>query len=161
MGYIAGAYSATYDGAAIGQIEDGFEIEYGQVVQDIMSDMFRAREDGVFQGIEYLVRFVLMEPTLAGVARLIWPWSATVGQTGVIGRLMTTLADPLILTACSGTTAAPATLTFTRAVIWTDRITSKYASEQRKVPVTVAVLPVPLAAAPIMGCAGGAFYTFT
>lgn len=161
MGYIAGAYSATYEGAAIGQIEDGFEIEYGQVVQDIMSDMFRAREDGVFQGIEYLVRFVLLEPTVAGVNRLIWPWSSTVGQTGVVGRLLTSMADPLVLTACAGTTASPASLTFTRAVIWTDRVTSKFASELRKVPVTVAVLPVPAAAAPIMGCAGGTFYTVT
>ena len=29
MGYIAGAYSATYDGAVIGQIEDGFEMVTG------------------------------------------------------------------------------------------------------------------------------------
>jgi hypothetical protein len=161
MAYIAGQYSATYNAAAIGQIEDGFEVEYGAVVQDIMSDMFRAREDGVFQGIEFLVRFVLMEPTVAGVARLVWPWSTTVGQSGVVGRLMTTMAAPLVLTACAGTNASPASLTFTRAVMWTDRVTSKYASEARKIPVTVAVLPVPLSAAPIMGCAGGTFYTAT
>ena len=161
MTYIAGQYSATYDGAALGQLEDGFEVEYGQVIQDIMSDMFRAREDGVFQGIEMLVRFVLMQPTAAGVANLVWPWSASVGQTGVIGRLMSSMAHPLVLTACAGTTASPATITFTRAVIWTDRITSKYASEVRKIPVNVAVLPVPVSPATIMGCAGGTFYTTT
>lgn len=160
MTHIAGPYSATWNGLSLGQIDDGFELEYGAIVQDIMSDSFRAREDGVFQGVEMLVRFVLNEPNAEGVQALTWPWNATLGNVTGIGKLMSTLAYSLVLTACSGTTAATHfnTITFGSAVLWTDRVTSKFASEQRKIAVSVAILPVPTGTSN-MGCAGGTFYT--
>ncbi len=161
MAYLAGAYSATYGGAALGTIDDGFNLEWQQVIENIMSDSFRAREDGVYQGVEMMLRFVLNEPLSAGVAELVWPWDATEGETGVIGRLMTSMAQALVLTKCSGNAASPASITFTRAVLWTDPVTTKFASQQRKIAVNVAVLPVPVSPAVVMGCAGGTFYTTT
>ena len=158
MAFLAGAYSATYGGAALGTIDDGFELEWSQTIEDILSDSFRARQDGVFQGIEMQLRFVLNEPLSAGVAALAWPWDATEGKSGVVGRLMTSMAQALVLTKCTGNAASPTTLTFTRAVLWTDPVTTKFSSEQRKVAVNVAILPVPISTT-VMGCAGGTFYT--
>ncbi len=161
MGFIAGPYSATYKGAALGQIDDGFELEHGATIQDITSDSFRAREDGVFQGLEVSLRFVLNEPTAAGVQGLYWPYDATLGTTGVIGRLMTSMAGLLILSKCTGTTASPTTATFNRAILWTDQVNTKFASEQRKIAVNVAVLPVPgLDSSEPMACDGGSLFTF-
>jgi hypothetical protein len=161
MAHIAGGYSATYNAVAIGQIDDGFEWDYSQKVQDIDSDLWRAREDGVYQGVEMNISFVLNEPTLTGVQALLWPWTITNGDAGVTGVLMSTLAFPLILTKCTGNAAVPTSLTFTRAVLWTEAVKTKLAGEQRKVAVSLAILPVPKSSAAVMGCAGGVFYTFT
>lgn len=163
MTHIAGAYRATYKGLSLGQTDDGFDIDQGAVIEDITSDFFRAREDGVYQGIDMVVRCILNEPDLSGVKALYWPYDSTLGDSGIPGRLMTTMAGPLILTACAGTTAASdiAVITFSRAIIWTDRIVQKYANVQRKIPVTIAILPVPEPAASSagnMGCSGGVFY---
>lgn len=161
MTHVAGAYSAVFDSAAIGQIDDGFEWEYSQKIQDITSDTWRARENGVYQGVDMDIRFVLNQPTLAGVQNLLWPWTTTNGDAGVTGVLMSTLAKTLVLTKCANNAAAPTSLTFTRAVLWTEAVKTKLANEQRKTAVALAILPVPKASAVVMGCAGGVFYTFT
>ncbi len=161
MAYLAGNYSATYGGSALGQIDDGFSLDWAQKLEEITSDSFKARQDGVYQGIEMTLRFVLNEPKAAGVKNLVWPWATTEGDSGIVGRLMSALALPLVLTRCTSNAADPATITFTRAVVWTDQISTEFALRQRKISVSVAVLPVPASAAVVMGCAGGVFYTST
>jgi len=164
MVYIAGAYNATYGGLSLGVVDDGFELDYGAEIEDIMGDNFRSRQDGVFQGIEASVSCVLNEPSKAGVLSLIWPYGATLGTTGAIGRLMTTMDNILILTACAGTTASPSTITIPRAVIWTDRVVTQFASAQRKIPVVIAALPYDTAAGAnssgLIGCGGASLFTF-
>lgn len=160
MTFIAGPYQGTYKGLALGQFDDGFELEYGAKVEDIISDIFPSREDGVYRGISVMVRAILNEPNAAGVQSLTWPWSNTYGASGSTGRLLTSMAGPLVLTKCSGTTAIPTSLTIIRAVIWSDMITSRYNSNQRKIPVVIAGLPVPADnASQPMGCSGGTFFT--
>ena len=163
MVFIAGSYTATYNGLVVGNIEDGFELDYGAVVEDITSDHIRARIDGVFQGIDMTVKAVLIEPTQAGAALLAWPWHAGTSpkQMGVPGRLMSTMAQALVLTACVGNSAAPASITFTKAILWTDRVSSIYGNTLRKVPITIAVLPQPIAPDTVIpACYGGSFFTF-
>lgn len=162
MSFVAGPYTATYNGLALGQFDDGFETDYGATIEDITSDMYRAVEDGVYQGVDVVIRAILNEPNAAGVAGLIWPYDSTFGTTGAIGRLMTSLAKPLVLTACAGTTATPATYTVPRAVIYRDRLVSKHGSVQRKIPVVIAALPLPDGGSSgVMGCAGGTLFSTT
>lgn len=163
MVYIAGAYTATYKGLSLGVVDDGFELDYGAEIENVTGDNFRSRQDGVFQGIEGAIRCILNEPSKAGVLGLIWPYDATLGKTGVIGRLMSSMAGPLVLTACAGTSASPSSITVARAVIWTDRVITKFASSQRKVPVVIAALPVASSGGDtsgIIGCVGADLFTF-
>lgn len=162
MGYVAGAYRATYNALALGQTEDGFEFDYGQVAEEIVSDIFRGRQDGVYQGIDLVIRTVLTELTAAGIQSLTWPWHTTLGHSGVTGRLWSTMAKPLVLTACAGTTATPGTITIPKALIGTDRINTKYNNAQRKLPVTIISIPTPengsLPLGSTIDCEGGILY---
>jgi hypothetical protein len=163
MPHIAGSYSATYGGLSLGQIDDGFDLDYNQIVEAITSDEFRARQDGVFQGLEVATRFVLNEPDLAAVRDLSWPWDGTMGTTGEVGRLLKALAKPLILTKCgSGGSQYPNSITFLKAILWTDRVNTKFANTQRKVSVNVASLPIANGSSSgVLSCAGGVFFTTT
>lgn len=162
MTFISGAYSGVYKGSVLGQFDDGFELEQVATIEDIDSDIFRGVEDGVLQGIGLVIRLVLNEPTSAGGVKLLWPYNATLGTTGIMGRLMTSLAGPLVFTKCAGTTASPSSITIPRAVIWRDPIRSRYGNFQRKVPVVIAGLPLPSGGSSgVMGCAGGALFSTT
>lgn len=165
MSYIFGAYRATYNGQSLGQVEDGWEHDYGQVAEEISSDLFRARQDAIFQGVDMVIRAVLLEPALSAVRSLVWPWDATYGKTGVTGRSLLSLAKTLTLTACSGNNASPATMTFPKAIIGTDRIVTKLGNTLKKLPVTIWVFPYPSNASlpdlSPLDCDGGTFFTTT
>lgn len=166
MGFIAGAYSATWGGVRLGQTDDGFEMDYGATVQDITTDTFRARQDGVYQGLDMTVRFVLNEVNLDGVKSIAWPWHSTiVGDVGQIGTLMSGLVKPLVLTACPNTTAAAdfGSITFTNAVVYGDRVNTKFAAEHRKISLSVAIFPEPSGSTTgsVMDCTGGTLYSIT
>ncbi len=162
MTYIAGAYTALYKTLALGNVEQGFEIEWQATIEDIISDVFRGINDGVFQGVGVLIRTVLIEPNAAGVQSLLWPYNATLGVTGVTGRLMSSMAGPLVLTKCAGSVAQPTSLTFPKAIIWRDKVSSRYANQQRKIPVVIAALPYDASSASsVLGCNGATLFTVT
>lgn len=74
--------------------------------------------DAIYQGADYFASMTCLEYK-AGSTAAWWPFSATKGVMGVIGRLYYTMSLPLVLTAVAGTPAAtsPATLTATRAIL--------------------------------------------
>ena len=162
MPYIAGNYTATYDAVALGQTQKGFDLEWSQVLEEITSDAWRGALDGVFQGLNpVVIRTILIEPDQPGVSKLIWPWSATQGVSGVTGRLLRSLAKSLVLTRCNASTSAtPATITIPKAIIWKDKVTSNFENAQRKIPVVIVGLPFnPASASAMIDCVGASLYS--
>lgn len=170
MTFIAGAFTATWNSRNLGSTEDGFELSYNRIQEEIRTDMFRGLLDAVHQGIDMSIRAVFMEADFEGLRALIWPfdadWDGTqheatgtspnlvmanTGLHGGTGQLISALAAPLVLTACAATTAKTsgnptnglgiASITFPKTVLSTDAVSLKYASSLRKVPVTLTVLP--------------------
>ena len=145
MTFIAGAYSAVYNSLSLGIIEDGFNIEWVSRAEDIITDVGGAVPvDGVYQGVEVQISFVLAEWDAAGAAGAFWPWSATLGQAGELGRLLSSMAQALVLTKCgSGGNQVPATITFEKAILAPGfNVASLWANKHRKIPLQMRSLPV-------------------
>lgn len=65
---IAGPYTATWGGATIGVVEDGFELEQIQFAEPVRGDnLGDSKQDGVYRGQDVFINFVLQE---WGVAKL-------------------------------------------------------------------------------------------
>jgi hypothetical protein len=116
---ITGAYTMTYDAAATGITEDGYELSWEPKQElinrsDVYGDM---TIDAIFRGTDAFIQTEFKEWKSATLAAA-YPW-ATLGQIGVIGRLASNVAKALVLTATAGTpaAAAPATLTATLALL--------------------------------------------
>ena len=143
LDFVAGPFSATYDGSALGTTEEGFETEYQQIAKLITTDEFKGTQDAVYQGINMQISTILMNPKEIGVEKLIWPWSTIVGHSGVSGRLWTELARPLVLTACKANHYITSR-TYPRVILGTDPVTFREGTtEEKKFPVTLIVLPIP------------------
>lgn len=162
MGFISGAFSATFNGKALGSTEDGFEEITSRIYEEIRADHYQGMLDGVVRGIDMMIRCVLYEVNMPGVRDLIWPYDADndgslfetteYGKVGGMGQLLSIYAKPLVLTPCGGTTAATAggpaagavaSITYPRAVIAAEATTIKYNAGHRKLPVTILILPTP------------------
>lgn len=165
MTFITGAFNATYAGLSLGVTEDGFEQITTRIQEDIICDQYRGSLDGIFQGISMQLRMVLMELDLPGVRRLLWPYDhlpsvnsganeffISQGKVGPVGTLLSSVAAPLVLVPCPGTSAAlvgdPETggalgnITYPKCVLSADPQAVKFSSSLRKLPVTLTVLPV-------------------
>jgi hypothetical protein len=133
MGYIAGSFSATYHGRNLGLVDRGFQQIISPIYEMIQTDVFRGDVDGIFQGMNMMIRTVLTEADLPSVQDLIWPWDGDAdgtirnstsysnsdpgddtdlaeleteyGAVGPSGVLLSAFAKPLVLTPCPGTTA--------------------------------------------------------
>jgi len=158
--FITGAFNATYAGLPLGVTEDGFEQITTRVQEDIVCDQYRGPLDSIFQGINMQIRMVLMELDLPGVRRLLWPYDHDNdgvfndghGRVGPVGTLLSSVAAPLILTPCPGTSAAAFgnpldggeldNITYPRCVLSADPQAVKFSSSLRKLPVTLTVLPI-------------------
>lgn len=115
---IAGAYTATWNGVALGIFEgdSGLPTLSHQIMAqniDNTSLYGRALIDAVFQGMAVSFQMVCMEYK-AGTVAAAFPQNAVMGRMGTVGRLhYASLAAALVMTAVAGTPAAasPATLT--------------------------------------------------
>lgn len=156
MTFVSGPFSATYNAKALGSIEDGFEQIHNTLLEEIRPDHFRGLLDGVVLGVDMVVRAVLYEADMPGVADAIWPFLnssgaiLTPGTIGATGQLLSALAKPLVLTPCPGTTSATAgklgggalaSITYSKAVLAADPVAIKYAATHRKLPVSFLILP--------------------
>ncbi len=108
MSFIAGGFTAVYGGTTIGQIQEGFTMEWSELTQEIRGNNFAGEvQDEVLQGIDLFLEFILMEFNQAAARELYWPFHATFGRGPVIGSLKSTIAyKSLVLTAVAGTPAA-------------------------------------------------------
>jgi len=120
MSFIAGQYTATYGGSALGQILNGFELRWTFLREFIRGDNFaRARQDGVYQGAELDVLYELMEYNAAGAQGAFWPFDAAFLDLGTIGVLDSSKDASLVLSAVAGTPAAasPASITLPNTIL--------------------------------------------
>jgi hypothetical protein len=156
--FVAGDYSSTWDpvgGTAatdLGVTEGGYEISVrheGEAIGE--TDRYGASVvDGVHRGYNVACQLTALEWT-AGVLLAAFPYSAVIGATGagylsagVIGRLWSAVAGPMVLTATSGTpaAAAPATLTATLAIVHEGfDFRMVFDSKLRKTPLRFRFLP--------------------
>lgn len=147
MSFLAGAYTATWNGETIGQVENGFEVEEPGIGD---SEMIRgdtlgpnADQDGVYQPGNYYVSCTLLDYDAAAMRAIISPNGATAGVPGTPGYLLSALAYPLILTKVAGPNALPATTrTYHKAIIAPGfPIRYLLAPRHRKVPIRFQMLP--------------------
>lgn len=167
MTFISGAFTATFNGKALGTVEDGFEEITTRIYEEIRADHYQGMLDGVVRGIDMMIRTVLYEVNMPGVRDLIWPYDADndgilfesteYGKVGGMGQLLSTYAKPLVLTPCGGTSAAllggftgvggiagpVVSVTYPRAVIAAEATSIKYNAGHRKLPVSILILPTP------------------
>lgn len=152
MTFIAGTFSATFNDLPLGTTEDGFELSFNRIQEEIRVDQYRGLVDAIHQGIDMTLRFVLMEANFAAIKSILFGHSGfnpiVEGQvTSHTGQLISTFSKPLVLTPCTGTTAnealnpVPNSITFAKAVLATDPVAMKFASSLRRIPVTMHILP--------------------
>lgn len=143
---IAGPYSVTYGGSDLGIFEDAPAVDYTPLADDVTGDNLGGTiQDGVYRGVQIATfAVILQEFSAAGAAAAFWPFSATLYDIGTVGRLLRTLASPLVLTAIAGTTAVPATLTCDLAVLAPGvPVSMMYGSRLRNIPMRMYCLPSP------------------
>lgn len=145
--FIAGQYTVTYNGVAMGIMEgdDGVptieQTSHGEEIRN--TDAYgKSLIDVIYQGADWFAQYMCMEYK-AGPISAFWPFGA-VGVMGVIGRIEQDLAAALVLTAIAGTPAAasPATLTAAKAILAPGFNTKLlYGPTLRKVPIRQVLLP--------------------
>lgn len=142
MSFVAGAYRATYNGLALGKVEDGFTMSYRRFSETITTDVTGdAMQDGVYRGVQLNISFILSEWDAVGAQAAFWPFDSNFGELGALGRLDTTLAKPLVLSSCG--THEPDTITFHRALLSPDfDVTTIFANRHRKIALQMTVYPL-------------------
>lgn len=145
MPYIAGHYTATWNGTSIGSTEDGYHIRALQHEEPVKDDAFgEAQADAVDAGTDFEIEFTAIEWTLIKAALEARGASGTsMGDVNAqVGVLLSTLGKSLVLTPASGTSAAASgnTLTATKAVLvgdysWNDSY------QYRKIPAKFHLFP--------------------
>ena len=142
MSFVAGAYTAAYNGLALGKIEDGFTMSYRRFSETITTDVTGdAVQDGVYRGVQLTLSFVLSEWDATGAQAAFWPFSATFGKLGALGQLDTSLAKALVLTSCG--THNPDSITFHLALLSPDfDVTQLFANRHRKIALQMSIYPV-------------------
>ena len=158
MSFIAGAYTATWNGNSIGQIENGYDIEEPGAGA---SEMIRGDnlgpgcdQDGVYLPGNMYVSCVLLEYDATALNELIrYPYLATNGgslQTtrspgaiGYPGQLLSGLYKALVLTKVAGTNATPTTTRIFHLAGLAPNFPIRYlmAPRHRKVPIRFQILP--------------------
>ncbi|MEX2176192.1 MAG: hypothetical protein WD872_17655 [Pirellulaceae bacterium] len=145
MSFIAGRFTATLGASALGQTADGFRVSHQSFARQIVGDaLAQTPQDAIHQGAEMFVAARLIEYNAAGAQNAFWPFSTTIYDLGVIGRLYSAIADSLILTALAGTPAAaiPATATFLLTVLADGfPVELLFSPDLREVPLRLRVYP--------------------
>lgn len=146
MSFIAGPYTSSFKGLALGQAADGYRVSHQFFKRLITGDSFaQAPQDEVYQGTEMFVQFRLIEYDSAGIASIMWPYGVylTNGQVGRVSKQQS-LTGALVLTAVAGTPAAtaPASFTLTNAILAEGYpVELLHAPDLREVPIRLRVFP--------------------
>lgn len=143
MTFIAGPYTVTYNGNSLGILEDAAPLDMLNSQIEITGDNEGDTiQDTILRGNRVYMDMVLQEYDAAGAAAAFWPWNAAVGTLGQAGRLGSSIAQALVLTAVAGTTATPASLTFSKALLAPNfNVRTLFGTRLRQVPIRFMFLP--------------------
>lgn len=145
--FAPGEYTMTYGGAAVGICTSGgkhLRLRHKGIRVDDTDTYGSTLIDGIYRGMACTLTCVFKEWN-AGVKAAIWPASTTLnGAVGVIGRLWSSMAASIVLTATTGTPAAtngPATLTAGKAILAEENdVDVLFGPDERDVPVVFNLL---------------------
>ncbi len=145
---IAGPYTATYNGVALGVFEGDaglptLERTDSEEAIGNTSAYGKAVIDGIFLGSNWTAQFTCIEYK-AGPLSAFAPYHATLGAMGTVGVLLYSLSKALIFTAVAGTSASatPTTLTSLNTLLlpgFSARL--MYGPTLRKVPLRLRLFP--------------------
>lgn len=147
MSFVAGRYTATWNNLAIGITADGFRLNHKFFTRLITGDNFaETPQDAIHRGAEMFVGWTCIEYDTAAMPTVMWPYSATIYDMGVIGRthVGNSLAKSLVLTAVAGTPAAtkPASATFLTTILAEGfPVELLFAPDLREVPIRQRIYP--------------------
>lgn len=141
----AGAYSVTHNAVDVGLFEGALRQNQPMHAQESLASRFGDTViDGVYRGTNVFAIMVVKEWT-ESVRDVIWPFDEALGNSGIIGRMLTDIAKVLVFTAIPGTPAAtngPLTRTYSLAVIAPEHNTEiTFGAEERNIPVVMRCLP--------------------
>lgn len=141
--FIAGGYIATFKGAPVGLIEDGFLLEWtidGEPISgDILGD---AILDGVYRCGNLFISFTLLEYDAQAAQSLFWPHNPTLGTIGTPGVLISTMYGQLTLRKVIGPNALPTIWQFNSCGLAPGfPVRILLAPRLRRVPLRLMVLP--------------------
>lgn len=111
--FIAGRYSSVWNSVSLGIMDQGYDLQMDPKEQlinrsDAYGDMLI---ETIYRGVDWSMMCESLE-YMAGTTGALYPFG-TLGAVGVIGRLGSAIATPLVLTSTVGTPAAAAPATFT------------------------------------------------
>jgi hypothetical protein len=143
--FIAGRYSSTYNAVDVGITEQGYELQVEFGSEDIAeSDAYgTALIDFIYRAGKMYLQFESLAYK-AGSITPFFPWNATIGRMGIVGRLASDVASATVLTSTAGTpaVASPATTTASKSILAPNSPARLlYNSKLRKVPIRLALLP--------------------
>jgi hypothetical protein len=135
---ITGPYSASWNSVAVGKTREGFDLRWQWKKETITVDTYGDSViDSIYRGADVFVLWLGVE--YSSMTAVAWPYAATFGETGLLGRLDvgSTMTKTMVMTSTALTpaAAAPATLTSTNSIVDDDQVESKFAMRLREVPV--------------------------
>ncbi len=145
--FVASRYTGAYNGVDVGICEEGYELSTTSSAEMVeKSDAYGDSViDGVYRGGNYFLQFMTLAYTKG--TNPFWPYS-TMGQMGVIGRMLSDIATTMSLTAVLNVT--PNTLTASKSIL-AENFDAKllYTSRLRKVPIRLRLLPYLVSSSPV------------
>lgn len=147
MSFIAGGYTATWNGLAVGQTADGYRLTHQVFKRLITGDTYaETPQDAVYRGAEASLAMRLIEYNAAAIETMKWPYNGTKWTIGTVGTIDvgSSLVKSLVLTAVAGTTAAtvPATFTASKSILHENfPIEILFAPDLREVPMRLRLYP--------------------
>ncbi len=147
---IAGAYTGSYGGTALGYTRQGYNLNFTQRYERLEeTDLYGLTLiDMVYRGAQMTIDTICKlynGNTFAG-SQAGWPWQGTLGNiwtaAAPIARLASAVAAALVLTAVANTPAAnsPATLTASKTILSDQGMQLNFNSTIREVPLRFDVL---------------------
>lgn len=145
--FLAGRYSSTFGGSAMGMTENGYSLRFSHQFQEVAeSDAWGASLiDMVLRGCRCNLTLLGLEAGAAAFPSAYWPNNGTFGTLGIIGRMaiVSSLTSAIVLSSTAGTPAAtsPASVTCSRTMITQESVEILYHSKLRTIPLAFHVMP--------------------
>lgn len=145
--YVAGPFTATWNGNSIGQSISGFTLEFNQLHQPLMVDEFgRSEINGVIMGVNVMchvdgAEFLKLQTACAAQFGTVAADAMTIDPSTKIGKLLSDYAAALVLTPVVRTNNGKKWTFYSTIIV--DDFSFVLGSSLREIPVTFKCMPNP------------------